>query len=112
MTTGDDLKDLIRGIKVVPQDVAESSLFVICGHPPGYFPDDQAAFCSECGHGIVHRPTAPKKPKKICSCCARRIVPTLIDAHAAATGQTVEEVVQFVNNSQAGADFVKKKWGS
>ena len=111
MSTFDVIKKALGTIKVVSPEAAEESVFVICGYPPGNFPDDVCTFCSECGMGIVHRPTAPKKPRKICSHCAMILVPRLVDKELVLTGKTIEEVVTFINNSQAGADLSKKKMG-
>jgi len=110
MNPDDRLKKLVEGIKVVPNDVAEESAFVVCGYPPPSFPDDIGTFCSKCGMGIVHRPHAPKKPPKICTAC-------FLVLFAQGPGdvnvtQTVrDDVFQFINSTQAGADFIKKKFG-
>jgi hypothetical protein len=109
----DDIKDVINKIKVVPQSEAEKSAFVICGYPvtPPNFPDDVNTFCSKCGMGIVHRPTAPKNPPKICLDCFILWF-TSHAAEATVTKKALSDIYTFANNSQAGADTVKKKYGS
>ena len=61
-------------IKIVSDEEAEEASFVICvlrDQHPKHFDDDIVTTCAECGVSIRHRPTSPKKPKKICVTCAR-----------------------------------------
>lgn len=104
-----DFKDLLKKIQVVGPDTAEDSAFVVCSYPPPRFPDDCWSSCSKCGRAIVHRPHAPKKPPKICSDCFRTLAPADF-GQPAATPETLKDLVQFINGTQAGADDLKKRF--
>ena len=57
--------------EIVSADEAERVDAVICGDV-SCFPDDVRSLCATCGAGLVHRPTAPVRPPKICLACAIR----------------------------------------
>lgn len=61
-------------IEVVPPEKAEEATVVVCG-PTSYFWDDVKTTCAACGREIVHRPTVPKKPPKVCMACAMALFP-------------------------------------
>ena len=71
-------------VRVVPQDEAEDSSFVVCvfaGQEKQEFKGDNIyTTCAECGSPITHRPHAPKKPKKLCVRCASAISPATREA--------------------------------
>ncbi len=50
---------------------AEQAEFVICGTPDisTPFADNVQTVCVDCGRAVIHRPHAPKRPKKICLEC-------------------------------------------
>jgi hypothetical protein len=70
------LPGLTQPIKVVSDEEAEQAEFMVC-MPLGTetpFYDNLTATCSDCRKLIIHRPTAPKKPPKIClDCCLLRM---------------------------------------
>ena len=65
------LNDLMKHIKVVPDEEAEKSDYVVCmpASSPAYFDNDLFANCVRCGVRIRHRPHVPKRPPKICVDC-------------------------------------------
>lgn len=58
-------------IKIVSQEEAEQVELVVCCRVglPRHFDDDEEGVCSHCGHAIFFRPTAPRKPPKVCVEC-------------------------------------------
>lgn len=73
----------VRGHKfnIISQEDAEEVDCVVClriselpdGKP--YFKDDVRVPCAGCGAPILHRPTAPRKPPKVCGQCALMLFP-------------------------------------
>lgn len=59
-------------VTVVSEEDAEAADFVVCctADMPRRFHDDVETTCHDCRAGIFHRPSAPKKPHKICFHCA------------------------------------------
>jgi hypothetical protein len=57
-----------RRIPVIDADAAERVDFIVCG-PTSYFADDVKTHCALCRAPIVHRPSAPVAPLKICLEC-------------------------------------------
>lgn len=67
----------IGGIPVnvgTPEECEQAS-FVVCG-PESFFPDDVHTTCAFCHTPIVHRPSVPMAPPKICLRCLQRVVST------------------------------------
>lgn len=64
--------DILGKLKVVSQEEAEESDFVVCALEGTLTPftDNESGFCAHCNKAIIFRPTAPKKPQKICFACA------------------------------------------
>lgn len=66
----------IAGINtmIVSDEEAEKAEFVVCilaGQEEEIFKKDNISTkCADCGVDIVHRPSAPKTPPKICMECA------------------------------------------
>ena len=62
-------------------DEAERADAVVCIRltSPLMMPDNVIDLCSRCGEAIQHRPSAPKRPPKVCDVC----IGPLIDASAA-----------------------------
>lgn len=56
-------------VEVASPEECEQAAFVVCS-PIGFFDDDIKTTCAFCNTAIVHRPSAPKAPPKICICCA------------------------------------------
>lgn len=59
-------------IEVVSEEEAEKATFVVCGDADqGPYPwdDNVETTCALCGKDVVHRPSAPKAPMKICIQC-------------------------------------------
>lgn len=56
---------------VMSNEEAEKADFVVCNSVTVHsvFDDNVFTTCVDCGQGIYHRPTAPKRPKKICLPC-------------------------------------------
>ncbi len=61
-----------KEFEIVSEEEAEKSEGVICmpWSTESYFDDDVKTVCFSCGQAIRHRPTAPKRPPKICIACA------------------------------------------
>ena len=59
-------------MKVVKQDSAENCNFLLCikATDPQPSKDNERGECCECGVAVTFRPTAPRKPKRICIDCA------------------------------------------
>jgi len=59
-------------IEVVSEDEAEKSDWFVCMPWKGvhYFDDDAMGHCTVCGIEVRYRPSAPKKPPRICLKCA------------------------------------------
>lgn len=62
-------------IPIVSDEEAEAADFVVCctADMPSLFDDNVSTTCAECGTAIYHRPSIPKKPKKICIECALKL---------------------------------------
>jgi hypothetical protein len=90
-------------IKIVDQDEAEQSDFVVCMlkgssmSVEAEFPDNLEGECSLCHRAIVFRPHAPKKPPKICLEC---MVITVEDPVQATTNTMFNEARDYVNRSK------------
>jgi hypothetical protein len=56
-------------VHLADADESECVDYVVCADE-GYFLDDVVARCSDCGAAIVYRPTAPRRPPKVCARCA------------------------------------------
>lgn len=56
-------------VNIASEAEAERADFVACG-PRSYFSDDVHTTCARCLGAIVHRPSAPKRPPKVCVACA------------------------------------------
>ena len=56
---------------------AETVDAVVCvpDEGPTYFPDDVHTTCADCGTPIRHRPSVPRRPKKVCLACGSRPTP-------------------------------------
>lgn len=69
------MKVILNGlnVEVVTEAAAERATVVVCG-PISYFADDVHSHCSSCGTAIVHRPSVPLLPPKICVECALAMV--------------------------------------
>lgn len=82
MTSDDD--PLHHGIKVVSPEDAEQADMCVCmriGEGDMFrFDDNVYGKCADCGHGIYHRPTMPKKPPKVCVSCAYKRAGIAIEA--------------------------------
>jgi len=66
------MKNILENVKVVSQEEAEKSDFVVCAleGTDTPFTDNETGNCAHCNAAIIFRPTAPKKPQKICFACA------------------------------------------
>lgn len=87
-------------IKVVSQKEAEKVCYVVCGFDR-HQDDDIETVCVLCCKAIVHRPYAPKKPKKICLDCA--IKTGLLKGqfgNVCVTKKVVEEVKKFIKQGE------------
>lgn len=61
----------------------------------GYFADDVATTCQDCGAAIVHRPHAPPGYRKICAGCGATRLRADPNARIDVTGETAREVDLF-----------------
>ena len=63
----------IENFKTVAGPEAEKADCVVCilASDPTPFTDNVLTYCADCIAPIQHRPTAPKRPKKICIRCAQ-----------------------------------------
>lgn len=63
-----------RRIPIVSQEEGERADAVVCGDPdtPTPWADNVRTNCGWCAAPIIHRPTAPRRPVKICIPCALR----------------------------------------
>ena len=61
-------------VRIVSPDDAEKADAVICNRlgEPSPFADNVLATCADCTTPIYHRPTAPKRPPKLCMRCGVR----------------------------------------
>lgn len=69
----DDFAEFIDKLvkNIVSDEEAEEADAVVCAPlADSPFEDNVHTECAECGCQIMHRPHAPKKPKKICMECA------------------------------------------
>jgi len=58
-------------IEVVSDEEAEEADFIVCGSPgPTPWLDNVETTCGDCGSAVIHRPHAPKRPRKVCVACA------------------------------------------
>lgn len=69
-------------VHIVTPEECETADVVVCAPKDTWtpFPDNEEGECSVCGHPIIFRPHAPKRPPKVCLECAL--------AHAEAMGAT------------------------
>lgn len=63
-------------VKVVSPEQSELATLVMCMPDTGvrYFSDDVESSCSKCGCAIIHRPTVPTKPPKVCVNCVKEMI--------------------------------------
>ena len=61
-----------RLVPIVSDEEAEKADAVVCGFPdtPTPWTDNVHTTCAICSTPVIHRPTAPKRPMKICVECA------------------------------------------
>lgn len=67
------LPDALRRLPIKVDDSVTEGAVLVCADQ-GFFADDVAAVCAECGAAIVHRPHAPAETRKICLACAPDIL--------------------------------------
>jgi hypothetical protein len=72
MSTLGTLKTPIGDFSVVDDATAEAADFVVCARrsDPPILADNVFDTCAACGAEVQLRPTAPKRPKRICLECA------------------------------------------
>lgn len=64
-------RQLDARVKVVSDEEGEQADVVVCIRTGMFSPfaDNLTGHCLQCGHPILYRPYAPKKPAKICIVC-------------------------------------------
>ncbi len=67
-------EDLLPHLRSGTDEELEAADLVVCNPTtePRFFTDDISTTCADCGTAIYHRPSMPKRPKKVCISCAVR----------------------------------------
>jgi hypothetical protein len=94
-------------VEVIDDAAAEEASAVVCVRDVGqnlYFADDVRTTCSKCGHPIIHRPSAPVKPAKVCMECAITMMAAEEErgepVGVATSAKSIEELRQWVAAEQ------------